>query len=1075
MNWSLPDELETLTSAQLAVSTEGTTLLYLSYHADNRIILQALPFHPGLAAKPELASVAARIFKGRREGDLSRGLSLPAAAPSRTIPGLSSTPAPVYTPYPGGPPPPPPPPPPAPPPAPRAPSPSPGSPPLTAPFLSPPPAPPSPQPAVFTDGILPRHRAAKAHEPVWRGSAPPPNKSTSKGKATVRPPYVMTNKASARKKPSAPVPRKSKLSSAAASLPRTRPPPSDETPAKSFGSGTPRFPRPSPSSGPWAELLRGIGQAHAAARALEAHEQAEARRKTEEAETVEDDSSSLSEGTKTRAESVEREDSRFAEDNLEDEVAVGAAGGERDAHSLEPIGEMRPSPAVEHGLADDDSDVAMEVEALAPGSEAAGEGSHEADEEDMDLDASSDDGHQPSPVKQEEVTVSAGSKDEEMLAPAQVELDLPPSAATPVQRSSALSFWAPLAVRTDTPTHPQRPAEQVEAETGSFFAALDASLQPPKPAASSLALVADEEVPDIKPTRAELAPPSRPPTPPLHEEVKPSIVGLAQSPTALQHEQVAPSLPTLPTLPTLPPPCAPSAATTAPRSYFLDSDVIHPHCIRSWSINYVVGLDKEMGKDQIWDLLSPPHLPRPLAMLTGVVKDGRSKYAYTAYAAPDAAARALNGLSGTVYGRDASKLVVVPQDASRTAPEKWTWKSVDASSREQVEEQARNAPQPSRSPPPGPPPLPLPRQPTGFARQSRSPSISRPPPARRSLSPRRQRDRPADDLDVVPKRLLADTDSFHLNNLPPRVTAAEVLRYIDSPDLLGVAAKRQAPGDLQPGSAFLLASSKHTSASIVQRYITRKSFPGGDQGMWSRKDVDRRGDWRWGEMSLDFLKWRAFDHPGAAQELERRLLTMAPSAGVGDASPRAGPAPPSRPGDLRSRSRSPAPRRRSPFSSQAPPPARAALPSFLPARPRSPSLERSRDNIASAFNLRPTPDAFEPQRMASDRPRPQSRTPYDRPTPYDRHSPAPPAPARVPPPSAHQVPPHLVSASHPGPAAAHLPPLAPEEQLRLLLATLDPSIFAQLPPAQPQAQVPASTDEYDPNSRLDFGKRNPGW
>ncbi|ORY74040.1 hypothetical protein BCR35DRAFT_333473 [Leucosporidium creatinivorum] len=631
-------------------------------------------------------------------------------------------------------------------------------------------------------------------------------------------------------------------------------------------------------------------------------------------------------------------------------------------------------------------------------------------------------------------------------------------------RSTALSFsWTPLdlSMDVDTPTPPPRPASEVIKETRSFFETLDAAL-------------ATSNRPHPLPARPHPLP-ARPQTPSElftceEEDIKPSLVQ--------ERHCSSPPRDTKPFLSRLPPTTsasAPPAPTVPSQPIFRPQDAIPARYTSSWSILYIVGLEHGIEHSRIWSLLSPPHLPPPLAICVVRVPASQTTLAYAAYSTSEDADWAKHGLTGTVHGREGLKLVAVDYERGKGVIS-WRWEMASEDFRTFAAMEGR----PSLcEDPPSPRPSPRLRQP--------SPSRPRPllslqeypqPPIStsngpRSVSPPRPRrvKRPhaaaKSDADIVPSELLAESTSLHILNLPRNVTADDVYRYIDAPGLIGVAVRRQTQDDKRPGSAFLLFPSKNEGGQLTKQYLSKKMFPGGKSKMWYEKGKDRVGEWRWDEMSDAFVRQHAAAQVGAEEALRRR-----------------------------DRRRSASPRRR--FKTD------GSSASFGAPRPRSPPPHRTTRSPAPALQRQSYPPAHLP-------PRPTQTWSPPAPAPEQAHrrrhdwtnSASP--PCQPPPPSSydsralavnafpsnHHLPAHswnadaaaaAAAAAEPSaPSSASLPPWAPSpagaqpppppppsaRDLNTLLASLDPSVLAQVQ-SQPFGAGPSADDEYDPNERLNF-------
>lgn len=223
-------------------------------------------------------------------------------------------------------------------------------------------------------------------------------------------------------------------------------------------------------------------------------------------------------------------------------------------------------------------------------------------------------------------------------------------------RSTALSFsWASVDVTMDveTLTPPPRPAADVINETRSFFDTLDAT-------------IATSNAPHPLPARPQT--PSELPAREEEEEVKPSITR--------ERRWSTPPRDTEPFISRLPPTSTsastPPAPAIPPQLVFRPYDFVPARHTSNWSILYVVGLEYGMESDRVWTLLSPSHLPRPVAINIIRVSASRITLANAAYSNLQDSDLAKEELTGTVCGREGSKVVVVDYD-TRRGEIGWRW------------------------------------------------------------------------------------------------------------------------------------------------------------------------------------------------------------------------------------------------------------------------------------------------------------------------------------------------------------------------------------------------------------------
>ncbi|GAA5892235.1 hypothetical protein JCM6882_003618 [Rhodosporidiobolus microsporus] len=275
------------------------------------------------------------------------------------------------------------------------------------------------------------------------------------------------------------------------------------------------------------------------------------------------------------------------------------------------------------------------------------------------------------------------------------------------------------------------------------------------------------------------------------------------------------------------------------------SSLVPASLTRTWTTIFVSNVSNKLSTAQVWDLLSPRHLPEPIAVRLLHAKGTKWSLCFVAYETPEDAHLASIGLCGASYGDEGVQLDV---SATEKKPEEYEWKwDVTSTEYRQRYEHERPSQPNGRSAP--------------FVKQGhfRSPSRpSSPPFVSSSALPPSDVSSPAQPGDPVPLHLLQNCQSILLDNLPIDVCVSAISAYLPPDTVIGISLNNPYDPFLHTGehpvargSAFLLFSNSATAGDLAHRAFSKQFFPGGKVPMWWQRR-HKPTPWVWSEMAPEW-------------------------------------------------------------------------------------------------------------------------------------------------------------------------------------------------------------------------------
>ncbi|KAL8286863.1 hypothetical protein RQP46_003869 [Phenoliferia psychrophenolica] len=265
-----------------------------------------------------------------------------------------------------------------------------------------------------------------------------------------------------------------------------------------------------------------------------------------------------------------------------------------------------------------------------------------------------------------------------------------------------------------------------------------------------------------------------------------------------------PSLPPRPWAPAYPP-LPPGFATTKP------SVAVPSSLVSTWTLRYVSGLPNlSFSLKQALAVITPPHLPIPVALRSL----GPKKASWlAAYRTEGDANLALKGLADVKVPKTDKLLTCTDTITASLSKKPWTWSETTADYRAALRD--------------------------ADSRRERPPTPAPPSPSAAVASY---------SYDDLPASLSSSLVTLKLNNLPAHATLSSVLSYFANAPIVGFALlvgqstqkgppvrlQKGAKGSLgaSPNACWLAFKTEYDRRSTTKSHIASKRFPGANNMMW---------------------------------------------------------------------------------------------------------------------------------------------------------------------------------------------------------------------------------------------------
>jgi len=294
----------------------------------------------------------------------------------------------------------------------------------------------------------------------------------------------------------------------------------------------------------------------------------------------------------------------------------------------------------------------------------------------------------------------------------------------------------------------------------------------------------------------------------------------------------------------LPPAPSHSTSASAPASQpppsvsqpVLDPGYIHPNgtiqrsLTATWSVLHLGGFWSTIPPHEIWEMVTPSHLPRPIAMRINRKPNVHYCPTFVAYSTPEEAGEAVKGLKFT-YGEGKGKGRISPSWSDKPASSiAWSsGESVDA-----WEELARMV-----------------------VEMEEDPQI--------------------DPNVYVPTELIQGYLTLQIDDLPMSIIRDELFSYFPSDLVAGVSLPTILTSEVSNPTAtktgYLLFSSIEKRDAVIKKYLLESgSLPGKARSVWYG-EVEKPTPWRWDEMEQE---WN-LQHQGGAHQSGSNPITSEPT------------------------------------------------------------------------------------------------------------------------------------------------------------------------------------------------------
>ncbi|GAA5869121.1 hypothetical protein JCM1840_000475 [Sporobolomyces johnsonii] len=301
----------------------------------------------------------------------------------------------------------------------------------------------------------------------------------------------------------------------------------------------------------------------------------------------------------------------------------------------------------------------------------------------------------------------------------------------------------------------------------------------------------------------------------------------------IQHVDPSPALRPVSTLPPLPP-------------HYNPSEVIPQGLTQAWGVVHLANIQSHLDSDAVWQMVTPPHLPEPIALKVLDRRPGLFNPIFIAYETPELARQGAMGLNGAKYGVDQ---IAIKADQAKKAADtaKWNWGMTREAFRRRADERTRGS---------------------AFSHENKAP--------------------------LVPPQLLSPLRSLFLDNLPIDITRSALLAYLPPNSVVGIAinhplAYRDTQHSQPRGSAFLLFGDSNMERMVVQQYFAGQRFPGAAYNLLYKKSQPRHEPWRWDEMEESWMQQHGGRAPPVRSEATRAAHDAITSRPTFSHSPSPGP------------------------------------------------------------------------------------------------------------------------------------------------------------------------------------------